>query len=197
MSASACRPSSFCGAQPDHAAVTQERFAGRDFRRRGDLHLNGDTLHVIHVANAHTDGDSLVHWQEGDVIHMGDTFFTGRPAVHRPRLGRIDRRADRGGEQGAGAGRAQHPDHPGPRADGDPRRPRRLSRHAGRRARQGRGRNRGRAEPGRSRRRDPPIVRNGRRLHQAGPVRRGGLNQPSQTAGFSKTHSHGGAAHSH
>jgi glyoxylase-like metal-dependent hydrolase (beta-lactamase superfamily II) len=39
------------------------------------LHLNGDTLHVVHVANAHTDGDSLVHWQKADVLHMGDTFF--------------------------------------------------------------------------------------------------------------------------
>ena len=39
------------------------------------LHLNGDTLHVIHVANAHTDGDSLVHWQRANVLHMGDTFF--------------------------------------------------------------------------------------------------------------------------
>jgi len=39
------------------------------------LHLNGDTLHVIHVANAHTDGDSLVHWRKANVLHMGDTFF--------------------------------------------------------------------------------------------------------------------------
>ena len=39
------------------------------------LHLNGDTLHVIHVANAHTDGDSLVRWQKANVLHMGDTFF--------------------------------------------------------------------------------------------------------------------------
>jgi glyoxylase-like metal-dependent hydrolase (beta-lactamase superfamily II) len=39
------------------------------------LHLNGDTLHVIHLANAHTDGDSLVHWQKANVLHMGDTFF--------------------------------------------------------------------------------------------------------------------------
>ena len=39
------------------------------------LHLNGDTLHVVHVANAHTDGDALVHWQKADVLHMGDTFF--------------------------------------------------------------------------------------------------------------------------
>ena len=39
------------------------------------VHLNGDTLHIIHVANAHTDGDSLVHWQKANVLHMGDTFF--------------------------------------------------------------------------------------------------------------------------
>jgi glyoxylase-like metal-dependent hydrolase (beta-lactamase superfamily II) len=39
------------------------------------LHLNGDTLHVVHVANAHTDGDSMVHWQKANVLHMGDTFF--------------------------------------------------------------------------------------------------------------------------
>ena len=48
------------------------------------LHLNGDTLHVIHVANAHTDGDSLVHWQKANVLHMGDTFF------HRATLPFID-----------------------------------------------------------------------------------------------------------
>ena len=40
-----------------------------------DLNLNGDTLHVIHVDNAHTDGDSIVHWQKANVLHMGDTFF--------------------------------------------------------------------------------------------------------------------------
>jgi glyoxylase-like metal-dependent hydrolase (beta-lactamase superfamily II) len=39
------------------------------------LHLNGDTLHVVHVAAAHTDGDALVHWQKANVLHMGDTFF--------------------------------------------------------------------------------------------------------------------------
>jgi glyoxylase-like metal-dependent hydrolase (beta-lactamase superfamily II) len=39
------------------------------------LHLNGDTLHVRHVANAHTDGDALIHWAKANVLHMGDTFF--------------------------------------------------------------------------------------------------------------------------
>ena len=39
------------------------------------LHLNGDTLRVVHVANAHTDGDLLVSWQKANVLHMGDTFI--------------------------------------------------------------------------------------------------------------------------
>ncbi|MFL6771534.1 MAG: MBL fold metallo-hydrolase [Sphingomicrobium sp.] len=39
------------------------------------LHFNGDTLRIIHVANAHTDGDSMIHWQRADVLHTGDVFF--------------------------------------------------------------------------------------------------------------------------
>jgi len=41
------------------------------------VHLNGDDLKVIHVANAHTDGDSLIRWTRADVLHMGDTFWHG------------------------------------------------------------------------------------------------------------------------
>ena len=39
--------------------------------------LNGETLRGIHVPRAHTDGDTIVHFVKGDVIHMGDTFFNG------------------------------------------------------------------------------------------------------------------------
>lgn len=39
------------------------------------LNLNGDELQIVHVRNAHTDGDSLVYWKSGKVLHMGDTFF--------------------------------------------------------------------------------------------------------------------------
>lgn len=39
------------------------------------LHLNGDTMRIVHVANAHTDGDAIVHWREANVIHMGDLYF--------------------------------------------------------------------------------------------------------------------------
>lgn len=40
------------------------------------LHLNGDTVHLLHLGPAHTDGDSLVHFEKANVIHMGDTMMT-------------------------------------------------------------------------------------------------------------------------
>jgi glyoxylase-like metal-dependent hydrolase (beta-lactamase superfamily II) len=41
------------------------------------FHLNGDEVHAIHVKNAHTDGDAVVHWQKANAMHMGDTYFNG------------------------------------------------------------------------------------------------------------------------
>jgi cyclase len=39
------------------------------------LHLNGDEVHTQHMANGHTDGDSIVVWRTANVVHMGDLFF--------------------------------------------------------------------------------------------------------------------------
>ena len=39
------------------------------------FHLNGHTARVFHVANAHTDGDSAIHFPEVNVIHAGDALF--------------------------------------------------------------------------------------------------------------------------
>ena len=47
------------------------------FNDAATFHLNGEDIHAVHVKNAHTDGDVLVHWQKANVIHMGDTFFNG------------------------------------------------------------------------------------------------------------------------
>jgi len=47
------------------------------FNDRSTLRLNGDHVHAIHVAHAHTDGDAIVHFEKANVIHMGDTFFHG------------------------------------------------------------------------------------------------------------------------
>jgi len=39
------------------------------------FHLGGHTVHAEHVANAHTDGDSIVRLEEANVIHTGDLVF--------------------------------------------------------------------------------------------------------------------------
>lgn len=41
------------------------------------FHINGDSVKAIHVANAHTDGDSFIHFKKSNVIHAGDVFFNG------------------------------------------------------------------------------------------------------------------------
>lgn len=41
------------------------------------IHYNGQHLHAMHVANAHTDGDALIEFQDANVLHMGDVFFNG------------------------------------------------------------------------------------------------------------------------
>jgi cyclase len=41
------------------------------------LHWNGETIRVLHVAHAHTDGDSHVWFETANVVHMGDTFVNG------------------------------------------------------------------------------------------------------------------------
>jgi glyoxylase-like metal-dependent hydrolase (beta-lactamase superfamily II) len=47
------------------------------FAQGVDLHLNGDTVRVIHISNAHTDGDALVWFEQANVLHMGDIYFNG------------------------------------------------------------------------------------------------------------------------
>ncbi len=41
------------------------------------FHLNGQEIFIFHVENAHTDGDSVVHYRNANVIHTGDVVFYG------------------------------------------------------------------------------------------------------------------------
>ena len=41
------------------------------------FYMNGDEIHAFHVAPAHTDGDSVIHFRKANVVHMGDVFFNG------------------------------------------------------------------------------------------------------------------------
>lgn len=44
---------------------------------RMTFHWNGVTINLIYAPNAHTDGDSIVHYTDLNAFHMGDTFFNG------------------------------------------------------------------------------------------------------------------------
>jgi len=55
------------------------------------FHWNGDEIRVYHVPPAHTDGDSIIHFVKGDVVHMGDIFFNGGyPFIDTSSGGRVD-----------------------------------------------------------------------------------------------------------
>ncbi|MDX2464806.1 MAG: MBL fold metallo-hydrolase [Porticoccus sp.] len=41
------------------------------------FHLNNETIRAFHVHHAHTDGDSVVHFQNANVFHAGDIWFNG------------------------------------------------------------------------------------------------------------------------
>ncbi|MFQ5347229.1 MAG: MBL fold metallo-hydrolase [Rhodothalassiaceae bacterium] len=41
------------------------------------FHWNGDTVRVVHIPPAHTDGDAIVQFAGADVIHVGDAYFNG------------------------------------------------------------------------------------------------------------------------
>lgn len=55
------------------------------------IHLNGESVMLVHVHNAHTDGDAFVYFMDSNVLHMGDCFFNGRfPYIDLGSGGSID-----------------------------------------------------------------------------------------------------------
>ena len=61
------------------------------FNDQLSFHLNGDEARAIHVAHAHTDGDSFIHFKGANVIHMGDIMFNGRfPYIDVDAGGNVD-----------------------------------------------------------------------------------------------------------
>jgi glyoxylase-like metal-dependent hydrolase (beta-lactamase superfamily II) len=41
------------------------------------FHLNGQEIRALHQEHAHTDGDSVLHFVQANVIHTGDIWFNG------------------------------------------------------------------------------------------------------------------------
>jgi cyclase len=68
------------GAWPTETYTTPER----------KLFFNGEAVQVIHIPDAHTDGDSIVFFHRSDVISTGDIFITTHyPIVDMARGGNI------------------------------------------------------------------------------------------------------------
>lgn len=47
------------------------------FDDRVTVHINGQRVSVFHAARGHTDGDSIVIFDDSNVMHMGDHLFNG------------------------------------------------------------------------------------------------------------------------
>jgi glyoxylase-like metal-dependent hydrolase (beta-lactamase superfamily II) len=55
-----------------------------------DIFFNGEGIQLIHIPNAHTDGDTIVFFRRSDVIAAGDLFTPGNyPVVDLDRGGNI------------------------------------------------------------------------------------------------------------
>lgn len=69
------------GAWPTETYTTPER----------KLYFNGEGLELIHIPEAHTDGDTIVYFRRSDVVSAGDIFVTnGYPIIDLARGGNIE-----------------------------------------------------------------------------------------------------------
>ena len=60
------------------------------FVNEKDMFFNGEGIQILHQANAHTDGDSMVFFRRSDVIVAGDIFTPGTyPIVDLARGGNV------------------------------------------------------------------------------------------------------------
>ncbi|WP_298333550.1 MBL fold metallo-hydrolase [uncultured Erythrobacter sp.] len=57
------------GPSPDEALPVVTYDQGLKF------HLNDDTIRLMFPGGGHTDGDSVVFWEEDNIVHMGDLYF--------------------------------------------------------------------------------------------------------------------------
>jgi glyoxylase-like metal-dependent hydrolase (beta-lactamase superfamily II) len=59
------------------APAPREALPVLTFNDRLTIHLNGEEVRAIHVPHAHTDGDAIIWFTDSNVLHMGDTLFSG------------------------------------------------------------------------------------------------------------------------
>lgn len=65
------------GREDEIPAAAPEAWPVMTFNDEMTLYLNGQTIHLKHAPNGHTDGDTFIVFEEANVIHTGDLMFSG------------------------------------------------------------------------------------------------------------------------
>ena len=61
------------------------------FTQSMTFYYNKETIRIFHIAEAHTDGDAIIFFQQSNVVHMGDVFVRyGFPFIDEPNGGNIN-----------------------------------------------------------------------------------------------------------
>ncbi|MBX2827739.1 MAG: MBL fold metallo-hydrolase [Flavobacteriaceae bacterium] len=48
------------------------------FSENSTFYYNGETIMLLHIHDAHTDGDTMIYFTESNVIHTGDAYIKGK-----------------------------------------------------------------------------------------------------------------------
>ena len=75
----------------EQKAMSYEGLPKITFAESLNFNMNGETVQVIHIKNAHTDGDAAIYFKESNVLHAGDAFVRyGLPFIDDDGGGTID-----------------------------------------------------------------------------------------------------------
>lgn len=75
----------------EQKAMSYEGLPKITFAQSLNFNMNGETVHVIYIKNAHTDGDAAIYFKESNVLHTGDAFVRyGLPFIDDDGGGTLD-----------------------------------------------------------------------------------------------------------
>ena len=79
------------GANPGRPPMPAAALPLVTYRGRVTFHMDGEDVELIPIPRAHTDGDTLVHFKNGDVLMTGDYFRSvGYPNIDRVNGGSLN-----------------------------------------------------------------------------------------------------------
>ena len=81
----------FAAFKQEQKAMTYEGLPKITFSQSLNFNMNGETVQVIYIKDAHTDGDAAIYFKESNVLHTGDAFVRyGLPFIDDQGGGTID-----------------------------------------------------------------------------------------------------------